>query len=107
MLNWVFNSTFPRSKDVLTQLMQNQHEFIRRLPSLFIPITCIVEFVVPDIQVTDTELEQKQMGLLYSHNYTLSIMYTHSHGYSISNEIGNNSHNLYNNYTQTMSKSIS
>jgi hypothetical protein len=62
--------------------MQNQHEFIRRLPSLFIPITCIVEFVVPDIQVTETELEQKQMGLLYSHNYKL--MYTHSRGDSIS-----------------------
>ena len=82
MLNWVFNSTFPRSNDVFTQLMQNQHEFIRRLPSLFIPITCIVEFVVPDIQVTETELEQKQMGLLYSHNYKL--MYTHSRGDSIS-----------------------
>lgn len=53
--------------------MQNQHEFIRRLPSLFIPIACIVEFVVPDILVTDTELEQKQMELLYSHNYGITL----------------------------------
>ncbi len=79
-MNWVFNSTFPQTNDVFTQLLQNQHEFIRRLPSLFIPTACILEFVVPDILVTDTELEQKQMELLYSHNYDLSIMYTHSRG---------------------------
>jgi|688.fasta_scaffold677790_1 hypothetical protein len=77
-LGWIgdiwLNLTVAATKDVFTQLMQNQHEFICWLCSLFILIVCIAECRVRhDLRYKGKELEQKRMGLLHGefwYNFT-------------------------------------
>ena len=75
-LGWIgdiwLNLTVAATKDVFTQLMQNQHESICCLCSLFILIVCIAECRVRHgLRYKGKELEQKRMGLPFSYKEIL------------------------------------